>query len=119
MAFRLEDEVTNEGKVREQFVRIISRGRGCHKFYAWRQGFNPKEHQEMVNSEMLLKLQEEQRPRDREWQAEQRREKREWQTRREQPDRDRQEWQWWRDKIASAFLVILATVLAFLFARWK
>jgi hypothetical protein len=70
MAFRLEEEVTNEGKVQEQFVRIINPERDCH-ILPVETGFSPKEHQEMLNSKIWLKMQEEQRQRDREWMDEQ------------------------------------------------
>jgi len=53
-------------------TRVVIKERECAKFTPWRKGFTPKEHQEMLNTEAMLKYQEERREQDRRWEEERR-----------------------------------------------
>jgi hypothetical protein len=58
----------------EQVRRVIRADRKCGEFTQWRQGFSPKEHQEMIDKQMMLKLEDERM--EREAQREERHEER-------------------------------------------
>jgi hypothetical protein len=69
---------THESPDVESVRAVIHEDRDCDSFVKWRQGSTPKEHQEMIDRDRLLKLQEEQRNNDRKWQAEREEADRKW-----------------------------------------
>jgi hypothetical protein len=78
---------------------IIREGRECASFTPWRQGFTPKEHDEMIQSAELREWQQEEREKERAWLEEQKRRDQEReerleaereQRRQEERERDRQ-----------------------------
>ena len=58
-------------KGKAQFLKVLGTERECQRFVKWQQGFTPREHKEMIDSQ-------EQRERDRQWQFEQKRSDRRW-----------------------------------------
>lgn len=55
---------------RPSIVQSLKKDRSCAEWTRWRIGFTPKEHQEMLNQQLLLNFQEKQRQDDRRFQAE-------------------------------------------------
>jgi hypothetical protein len=66
-AWPLQDEA--KSKQQADILTVIQRERECDKFVRWRQGFTPKEHQEMIDQQELKRWQVEQRREDRKWQV--------------------------------------------------
>jgi hypothetical protein len=71
-AFPLAEEAKAAGTTADDAARrlkvITSDRPTCQKFTPWKPGFTPKEHQQMLDSETLLKHLQEQRKSDRIWQ---------------------------------------------------
>jgi hypothetical protein len=73
-AFDLRTEIGSSGSVPEDAtntLKVLNKDRECLKHTLWKPGYTPKEHQAMIDSESLLRFQEEQRERDRAWQQRQ------------------------------------------------
>jgi len=62
----------------EELLSLLQGERECTEFTTWCQGFTPKEHQEMLDRQRLLKWQAERENEDRRWRDDQRREERRW-----------------------------------------
>ncbi len=103
-------------------VEVLKRNRDeCPGFTPWRQGFTPKEHQEMLDRQWRLEFQaqreeadrqwrDQQRKADLEWREEQRRRDLEW---RERESRETRKWHWrdfWAVVIATGLIVAGASV---------
>lgn len=54
-------------KASKQVYDEIQRDRECEFFTKWRQGFTPKEHQDMLDRELRIKLDEKRRTEERRW----------------------------------------------------
>jgi hypothetical protein len=103
-----ESELGTKTPSPEQRVSVTNKDRECSKFTTWRPGYTPNEHQDMLNSETLLKLQQEQRERDRRWQGDQRKSDRDWQIRQKR----------W-DRVWSIILAFVAAILGFVLGKMK
>lgn len=68
---------------------VIQKPRNCDSFTAWKHGFTPKEHQEMLDREWLLKFQTEREDADRRWRQECDERDKAW---RERQDKDEHAW---------------------------
>jgi hypothetical protein len=122
-AIRLEDERPSpETGEQSGFVEIIGRERNCPKFFPWMQGYNPRDHLDMLHEKTLRELEAKQRERDQQWQAEQRQKDKEWQEeqrrqdaehQRQQKEEERrwQEAQKRRDRIWQAFYLFVGAAL--------
>lgn len=108
------------GVVALKVVEAMNRERACEAFTPWRQGYTPREHQEMLDRE-----------REREWQAAQKRADREWTERQDekaaarerQQEQERQAFQREQAKVnhlynAIAIGVSIASLLASLCITW-
>ena len=68
LAYNLGEEMKNlTGSPGEKIRPVIQRDRACEPFAKWRQGFTPKEHQEMLDREKLMEWQKEREEDDRKW----------------------------------------------------
>ena len=99
---------------------VIQKLRECPKYYPWKKGFDPKEHQQMLLTEESLKAQREatrdQRESDRRWQEEQRKSDRDWQLAQKASDR---KWHWVGLAIAAGLGLISAILQFFIFNSGK
>jgi hypothetical protein len=70
-AHPLHNEFTNQDQAaHREIFNLLEKERHCAErglFTPWKQGFSPKEHQEMLNSENLMKWQAEREDKDRIW----------------------------------------------------
>lgn len=51
----------------KHFLEVTNKDRQCELFTKWRQGLTPKEHQEMIDREWMIKHQEEREDADKRW----------------------------------------------------
>jgi hypothetical protein len=65
-------------------AKILPKPRDCPKFVLWKQGFSPKEHQQMIDSLELINRQNDQRERDRQWEERREDAMRRWEEKRDQ-----------------------------------
>jgi hypothetical protein len=73
-AFDLREEVkkdTRQCSLQEKILSVINCNRNCKSFTKWHQGFTPKEHQEMIDRESMLKRQADIEDADRKWRTRQ------------------------------------------------
>ena len=75
---------------------ILSKERECESFIKWHQGSTPKEHQEMMDREAMLKWQDEREEADRNWREQQEK----WHSREE-----------WRRYIFMAIITVMAVII--------
>jgi hypothetical protein len=89
MATSLKQETQKDGAT---VLSVIRADRDCNHHVTWKQGYTPKEHQDMIDARELRNWQEELRIKDREWQAEQRRDAQRWQASQDLKSRRMQLW---------------------------
>jgi len=88
----------------EKYVKeIINRERDCPLFVKWKQGSTPKEHQEMMDREVMLKWQAEREEADRKWREQQEK----WHSAEE-----------WRRYIFLAVITVLAVIIGVLLGHF-
>lgn len=63
---------------RKYVKEIINKERECEPFTEWHQGYEPKEHQEMIDREKMLKWQAKREDDDKIWRENQRKEDKRW-----------------------------------------
>ncbi len=63
----------------KRFLVVIDEERRCEPFTTWKQGFTPKEHQEMIDRQWKLDFEAKREQEDREWRASEEKDRREWQ----------------------------------------
>ena len=81
---------------RTKQLPVIEKERDCTEFVAWKVGYSPREHTEMLIQDDMRRQATEQRERDRQWQETVRREDLEWKT---QQRRDDLEWNARQEKL--------------------
>ncbi len=54
-------------KTKDVVKAILSENRECPSFIDWHQGSTPKEHQEMIDRNFMIKIEEKRRENDRKW----------------------------------------------------
>lgn len=79
ITLREKDEKRRDTVEWHKYVKeFINQERDCNLFTDWQQGFEPKEHREMLDNKAMIKWQQEQRQFDLQWQENQRKEDRRW-----------------------------------------
>jgi hypothetical protein len=65
--YSLQYSMDMNDKEKEKVRSEIQRERECALFTEWRLGSTPKEHQEMIDRQFAMKMEEERRKNDRKW----------------------------------------------------
>ena len=70
-AYHLHEEMKGaQGKA--TLLAVVGRERECNEFTPWVQGYSPKDHRDMLNQQVFLNWQKEQRREDQKWRAKKR-----------------------------------------------
>lgn len=103
-AYSIGDEMKNEkGSLGEKIRSVIQRDRVCEYFTVWRQGFTPREHQEMLDRERMKGWEMEREELDRKWRMEL------------EEKRSKDEW---RRYVFMAIMMIVAAIVGILIGRY-
>jgi hypothetical protein len=113
MARKFEEELKGE-QSRSNVNELLKEEWNCPSFTPWNQGFSPKEHKEMMMTEQIQRLQNEQRESDRRWQQEQKARELAWQEEQREKDRRWQEEQNRKGAHRQFWNVIIGGAIAFL-----
>jgi len=114
LCFAMEEQLSTEARAqvenlqRElQFMEIIDKRRNCDSFTPWKQGFDPKEHWEMLDRKMTLDWRAKEAEKDRAWRENQARIERESRERESSLARDANRIHFWEIVVVASISVLI------------